>query len=187
MVEWPREDLYFAVIDGSDPVGWKPWSNDALSFGSLQEKWDRHVEGTVQPQRQPEVALIPLTDPIDHLLKVGRTGRIVGAMIEATTDPADLEDYTEKMDRLDNMCLGIAKGDRVKKAMVRTVPFEIWFMVDDRDIAKWDRWNRRARAVVSESLRLDPIVRWVRDSESFLDAGDHFLADSRYNLVFRAS
>lgn len=186
MLEWPNEDLYFAVIDGPDPAGWIPWGTEALSFGNLRDKWKQHAESAAQPQCRPEVTLKPLTDPIDHLLKIGRMRRIVGAVIETPSAPTNTEHYTERMDRLMNICLGIMKGERDNNAMFRKVRFEIWFMVDDRDIGEWDRWNEGARTAVSQTLRQDPMVHWVRNSEGFLDAGDHFLADCRFNLTFRA-
>lgn len=184
MLNWLNEDLFFAVIDGANPVAWLPWSNETLTLGDLLNNWKRHAEGATQQSEQPKVTLIPLTDPIEHLQTIGRMQRIVGAVIETPSDPDDMTDYREKMDRLKNICRGIKKHAQDSDAMFQKVSFEIWFVVDDPDISRLSFWDEGARLKVARILGQDPMVRWIRNSASFLDSGNDFLADCRFNLTF---
>ncbi|MBO6767304.1 MAG: hypothetical protein JJ901_03245 [Erythrobacter sp.] len=183
-MKFPEESLLFAVLDGEDPVKWQPWSGEQLNFGTLRQQWVDRAAGKTPPPNQPATSFLPLTDPVEEILSIGRTRRVVGAIIEATAEPDDAAHYHEKMTRLRDICVGIKQGAETRPPLIDKVGFEIWFVVDDPDILRWEEWSQQARTTVQAVLKQTPNIRWARRSENFFELGEELLIRSRSNLLY---
>jgi hypothetical protein len=150
--------LLFAVLDGGDPAGWKPW--DGAAHGTLAEIIEPALQ-LVEPadhQTAPTDRAIrfqPLLIPTEGLLQSATVGRIVGAIFDATADPEDDVFYGAKIEELRRICLYVERRCPSDELMVRRLAsFNIWFILNgpDHDPARWVKWESRAREVVSRTL-----------------------------------
>lgn len=186
MINWERQPLYFAVIDGNDPRNWRPWEDEPQTFQSMCEDCQALISSLPLNDAEPKVSFEPLTEPLEQILASKRLHRVVGAIIDAKQDPNDLAFYEAKMAALERLCRAMVLASEPEQLLVKKAIdwFEIWFFIEGRGLEEWAHWKTRAIDIVNRCFGERPRVEWVGGSMLFPQQARRFLSDSRFSLLW---
>lgn len=175
----PHHKLIFAVLDGPDPAAWSPWGNGGPTLGSLSKQCGALIRPAVGSAlaRACQAELFPALDSFEKILADPNAHVIVGAMIEASRPPEDLQYYQKRQDDLVQLCLSIKAAAADKPPKYKTVGFELWIVTNAANRLGLDNWGTTVKALVRDRLKTSVALRYLRSEELFEPYVDDYLTN----------
>jgi hypothetical protein len=184
MINWPKQPLYFAVLDGAEPHKWVPWKGGS-SLGDIYDDYRQQRAKRTPCDDAPDSSLELLTAPFDDVLASRNQSNIVGVIVDAKEDPGDIVFYERKMDQLEKLCRSIWANSKGEDLLIKKTlkGFSVWFFIGDHEMDSWNRWVLRAHDIVMRNLGKPVDPDWVPTGALFKFAADRFLNDIHYKLL----